>query len=246
MMGVVVVGKLIEALVAEKPVTVDGGKTQPSGIVRRQRQQFMIESNEMRDHILRPAFWEKKCPVDPQVVASDATKPSQLDRIGEKSDRREERVQTVIIWTDQINNLEETEQLNRGEAWRDGFSSRGGYSGGNDNGNGYRPGGFRPEKWKHELYQEVNRDPTPSNEDDIMVVMTMAMDISKSCIKAWKHSCLVGKLSNLHGLSCFWCYQCFHKLFPSINGLCLFGTNSSADCKFYISSSIKLPDNQRV
>ena len=66
---------------------------------------------------------------------------------------------------------------NKIEARRDGFSSRARYGGSGGNNNyrgrdkfngkqGYRPIKTRMEKWKHDLYQEVNKDPIPKNEDD--------------------------------------------------------------------------------
>lgn len=66
---------------------------------------------------------------------------------------------------------------NKGEARRDDFSFRGRYGGsggrssyrgrdGFSGRQGYHPSKTRIEKWKHDLYQEVDKDPTPKNEDE--------------------------------------------------------------------------------
>lgn len=69
-------------------------------------------------------------------------------------------------------------EVNKGDTLRDNFSSRDRY--GNRSGNyrgrdrftarqGYRAKtGGRVEKWKHDLYDEANRSPSPKNEEDVI------------------------------------------------------------------------------
>ena len=66
-------------------------------------------------------------------------------------------------------------EANKGEAHRGSFSSRDRYGGNSNyrgrerfNGTrGYHPGGgVRVEKWKHDLFEEGNRSPTPKKEED--------------------------------------------------------------------------------
>ncbi|XP_020234681.1 uncharacterized protein LOC109814623 [Cajanus cajan] len=121
----------------------------------------------------RPAFREKKIPADSgdaNLAAVVEVKSSQIER----NDRKEERGSNLHRLDRPEKRFADDRAPNKGEARRDGFPSRGRY-GGNDsykgrdkfNGRqGYRPGYIRTEKWKHDLYQEVNKDPIPQNEDD--------------------------------------------------------------------------------
>ncbi|XP_020210278.1 pre-mRNA-splicing factor CWC25 isoform X1 [Cajanus cajan] len=128
----------------------------------------------------RRAFREKKIPVDstnanpPALVA---VKSSQTDHLPERNERKEERSSNPHHLDRPEKQITEDRALNKSEARRDGFSSRGRYGGsggisnyrGRDKFNGrqgYHPFKTRVEKWKHDLYQEVNKDPIPKNEDD--------------------------------------------------------------------------------
>ncbi|QHO35898.1 uncharacterized protein DS421_9g279260 [Arachis hypogaea] len=128
----------------------------------------------------RPAFREKKIPVDSGEV-NPATrmvvKAVHTDQSSERNERKEEK-------SSNPNHMDRPEKQNaddrlpnRTEARRDGFSSRVRYGANGGNGNyrgrdrfhgrqGYQPTKTRAEKWKHDLYQEVNKDPTPKNDDD--------------------------------------------------------------------------------
>ncbi|KAL4288984.1 hypothetical protein AHAS_Ahas19G0340800 [Arachis hypogaea] len=128
----------------------------------------------------RPAFREKKIPVDSGEV-NPATrmvvKAIHTDQSSERNERKEEK-------SSNPNHMDRPEKQNaddrlpnRTEARRDGFSSRVRYGANGGNGNyrgrdrfhgrqGYQPAKTRAEKWKHDLYQEVNKDPTPKNDDD--------------------------------------------------------------------------------
>lgn len=124
----------------------------------------------------RPAFREKKIPVDPKdanPAATEIIKSSQTDHhSAERNERREER-----IYNSRHSDRPEKQNVGdrgagKNEARRDVFPFRGRYNNnyrGRDNFNGregFRPGKTGIDKWKHDLYQEVNKDPIPKNEDD--------------------------------------------------------------------------------
>ncbi|TKY51039.1 hypothetical protein E2542_SST22546 [Spatholobus suberectus] len=128
----------------------------------------------------RRAFREKKIPVDsadanpPEMVA---VKSSHTDHPPERNERKEERSSNPHHLDRPEKQIAEDRAPNKSEAGRDGFSSRARYGGSGGNSNyrgrdkfngrqGYRPIKTRIEKWKHDLYQEVNKDPIPKNEDD--------------------------------------------------------------------------------
>ena len=98
----------------------------------------------------RPAFREKKIVVDSGDANVAAVKSSQ----------KEER----------NSNPQHLDRPEKHFADDKGEARRGRRYGGNDSYkgrdkfNGRR--GYRSEKWKHDLYQEVNKDPIPQNEDD--------------------------------------------------------------------------------
>jgi len=129
----------------------------------------------------RRAFREKKIPVDsadanPAPIV--AVKSSHTEHFMERNERKEERSSNPHHLDRPEKQITEDRALNKSEARRDGFSSRArfGGSGGDSNYRGrdklngrqqvHRPVKSRVEKWKHDLYQEVNRDPIPKNEDD--------------------------------------------------------------------------------
>ncbi|KAL5139948.1 hypothetical protein HKD37_10G029743 [Glycine soja] len=95
----------------------------------------------------------------------------------ERNERKEERSSNPHHLDRPEKQIAEDRTPNKTEARRDGFSSRARYGGSGGNSNyrgrdkingrqGYRPIKMRMEKWKHDLYQEVNKDPIPKNEDD--------------------------------------------------------------------------------
>ncbi|XP_054778704.1 uncharacterized protein LOC129286721 [Prosopis cineraria] len=128
----------------------------------------------------RPAFREKKIPADlgdANPAATEDLKSSQTYYLPERNERRDDR-------SSNFRHLDRTEKQlavdsapNKGEARRDDFSLRGRYQGGGGGGNyrgrdrfngrqGYHSSKPRIEKWKHDLYQEIDQDPIPKNEDD--------------------------------------------------------------------------------
>ncbi|XP_061354476.1 uncharacterized protein LOC133299074 isoform X2 [Gastrolobium bilobum] len=125
----------------------------------------------------RPAFREKKIPVD-LGDADPAVKSGQIDHPPERNERREERSSNPRQLDRPEKQFADDRAPNKGEARRDGFPLRGRYGGNGDDGNyrgrdkfngrqGYRPIKTQTEKWKHDLYQEVNKDHIPQkNEDD--------------------------------------------------------------------------------
>ncbi|MED6123083.1 hypothetical protein PIB30_045959 [Stylosanthes scabra] len=129
----------------------------------------------------RPAFREKKIPVDSGEV-NPATrvvvKPtSHTDFSSERNERKEEKSSNPNHMDRPEKQKADDRLPNRTEARRDGFSSRVRYGANGGNGNyrgrdrfhgrqGYQPTKTRAEKWKHDLYQEVNKDPKPKSEDD--------------------------------------------------------------------------------
>lgn len=140
----------------------------------------------------RPAFREKK--LSPELVdvagavATESAKPSHLDRPVMGSMRREEKGGYRLHGSDKAErSVKEANERtaragdggpHRGEIQRVGYSSRerfnaGGGSRGRERFNGRygdrnqdRQGGFHVEKWKHDLFDEANRSPTPKNEED--------------------------------------------------------------------------------
>ncbi|KAK7308113.1 hypothetical protein VNO77_41709 [Canavalia gladiata] len=125
----------------------------------------------------RPAFREKKITVDSadaNPAATVAVKSSQINHPPERNGRKEERNSNPHHLDRPEKQFADNRVPNKGEARRDGFPSRGRY-GGNanyrgrdkfDGRQGYRPSKTQTEKWKHDLYQEVSKDPIPQNEDD--------------------------------------------------------------------------------
>ncbi|PON90545.1 Btz domain containing protein [Trema orientale] len=131
----------------------------------------------------RPAFREKKILVDSELADRAATvtsKSSNLERPAEES-LKEERGRSARHLDRSEKPFAGDRAPNRREPPRGGFPSReryrGGGAGGDGNGNyrrrdgfsgghGFHASGTRVEKWKHDLYQEANRSPTPKNEED--------------------------------------------------------------------------------
>ncbi|KAI4298558.1 hypothetical protein L6164_032105 [Bauhinia variegata] len=128
----------------------------------------------------RPAFSEKKIPVDTgddNPAATETTKSSQVDFSLETNESRQERSSNPHSLDRHEKRYAEDRRPNKGEAKRDGFSSRGRYGGSSGFSNyrerdrfsgrqGYRPSKTRIDKWKHDLYQDINNEPIPKNDDD--------------------------------------------------------------------------------
>ncbi|CAJ1924697.1 unnamed protein product [Sphenostylis stenocarpa] len=127
----------------------------------------------------RPAFRENKIPMDSgdaNLAAAVAVKSSQIDHPLGRNDRKKEERSSNLHHLDRPEKpLADDRAPNKVGARRDGFPSRGRRYGGNDsyrgrdkfNGRqGYRPDKTQTEKWKHDLYQDVSKDPIPHNEDD--------------------------------------------------------------------------------
>ncbi|KAJ1381624.1 UmuC domain [Sesbania bispinosa] len=125
----------------------------------------------------RPSFREKKILVesgDANPAATVAVKSSQIDHPPVRNERKEERSSNPHHLHRPEKQFTGDRAPHKGEARRDGFPSRGKYRG-NDNyrgrdkfieSHGYHPTKTQTEKWKHDLYQEVNKDTVPQNEDD--------------------------------------------------------------------------------
>ncbi|XP_058069856.1 uncharacterized protein LOC131218954 [Magnolia sinica] len=140
----------------------------------------------------RPAFREKKIPAEPGnpagAAATESVKQTRFDRPTFNNIKREERgghtphgsdkPEKPLIETDEKNARTEDRAPPRGEMPRGGFPSRERFgSGGSFRGrdrfggrygerNQHRQGAVRVEKWKHDLFDEANRSPTPKNEED--------------------------------------------------------------------------------
>ncbi|EYU39066.1 hypothetical protein MIMGU_mgv1a012397mg [Erythranthe guttata] len=115
----------------------------------------------------RPSFREQKTPAD----AEKATNPNQ-DHPAESGRRRNERVYSSRHSDKPERSFAGERELNKAQrvSSRSNFSSGDRYREGGDRftaRQGYnRPSGARVEKWKHDLYHEANRSPTPKNEED--------------------------------------------------------------------------------
>ncbi|KAF7840738.1 nuclear speckle splicing regulatory protein 1 isoform X1 [Senna tora] len=125
----------------------------------------------------RPAFREKKIPIDPAdtiLAPEEALKSTGADYPPKRNERREERSSNPRHLDRPEKQYAGDRAPNKGDARRDDFSLRGRYGGsgnyrGRDRFNGrqgYHPSKTRTEKWKHDLYQEVDKDPIPKNEDE--------------------------------------------------------------------------------
>ncbi|KAI4295767.1 hypothetical protein L6164_035777 [Bauhinia variegata] len=130
----------------------------------------------------RPAFREKKILVDtgdgnPAAAVTAKSSQGQGDRPLERNERRQERSSNPHSLDRHEKQYAQDRGPNKGEARRDGFSSRGRYGGSGGNNNyrerdrfggrqGYLPSKTRIDKWKHDLYEDVNNEPVPKNDDE--------------------------------------------------------------------------------
>ncbi|XP_022725770.1 hepatoma-derived growth factor-related protein 2-like [Durio zibethinus] len=134
----------------------------------------------------RPAFSEKKIPAATQSTDNTTKEPEKASHSGHHvigserrhvigSERRVDRDRNPQH-LDRQDRLTAGDQVpNRREAPRGGFSSRErpGVGGGDfrrrdrfSGRQGYRSGGTRVEKWKHDLFDEANKSPPRKNEED--------------------------------------------------------------------------------
>lgn len=130
----------------------------------------------------RPAFREKKITVDNEsgekaAMVSESKKSSDPHQPQEGRERREERGRDTR-YSEKLNkHVNGDMATKRDEVKRGGYPARERYGNGSGGGNyrgrdrfggrqGYRASGTRVEKWKHDLFHEANRSPTPKNEED--------------------------------------------------------------------------------
>ncbi|KAL5988209.1 hypothetical protein ACLOJK_035972 [Asimina triloba] len=141
----------------------------------------------------RPAFREKKMALESEnatvVAAAESSKPTRFIRPLPDNTRREikegyhshgtdNNPERPHVETDGRNTRTGDRAPHRGEARKGGFPSKERFGSsrsfrGRDRLGGrygernqHRQSGFHVEKWKHDLFDEANRSPTPKNEDD--------------------------------------------------------------------------------
>lgn len=133
--------------------------------------------------VRKRSFQEKKEPDASEKlnkVAEDPVKVNPKEHSVLESDKRDERGSHTSRHADQPSRVfAGDKEANKGEGLRGYLSSRDRY--GNRSGNyrggdrfssrgSYRPTstGGRVDKWKHDLYDEANRSPSPKNEEDVV------------------------------------------------------------------------------
>ncbi|XAR52925.1 hypothetical protein NMG60_11021260 [Bertholletia excelsa] len=123
----------------------------------------------------RPSFTEKKLPADPQTegkAEAETLKPTHPERPLLGRERKEERGGHTLRYSDRPDKpFSGNRDTTRGSfPSRERYDGGGGYYRGRERFGGrrgnYRPSGGRVEKWKHDLFEEANRSPTPKNEED--------------------------------------------------------------------------------
>ncbi|XP_076954867.1 uncharacterized protein LOC143629484 [Bidens hawaiensis] len=122
----------------------------------------------------RPSFRETKLPVN-ESATQGAKESANVERNERKEERRKPLEKPPPDRPDR--RVSGGRDPHRNEAQRMKFQSRvryggsggGGFGGsfrGRDGFNEQRQGGWRAEKWKHDLYDEANKSPTSKNEED--------------------------------------------------------------------------------
>ncbi|KAL0412630.1 UNVERIFIED_CONTAM: hypothetical protein Sradi_1464700 [Sesamum radiatum] len=135
-----------------------------------------MEANPKPSARKRPSFREQKIPADPEKTNKASTAPGMANNQDHalESGRRDEREHASRHSDKPERPFAGDRELNRAQSWRGNFSPRD-RSGANGRYRGrdrfmprqsYRPTGGRVEKWKHDLYTEANRSPSPKNEED--------------------------------------------------------------------------------
>nr|DAD41500.1 TPA_asm: hypothetical protein HUJ06_015823 [Nelumbo nucifera] len=144
---------------------------------------FQLEAEAPPQAKKRPAFREKKMPPDSGaegIKPAESVRPSRPDRPVSGSENREERGGRHFRDMDRDERplTGDRAQPYRSEVQRSGIPPRERFSGGSgfrgrDRYSGrhgeqkqYRHNTYRVEKWKHDLFDEANRSPTPKNEED--------------------------------------------------------------------------------
>ncbi|KAL0348299.1 UNVERIFIED_CONTAM: hypothetical protein Sangu_1057700 [Sesamum angustifolium] len=137
---------------------------------------FEMEANPKPPARKRPSFREQKIPADPEKTNKASTAPGMPNNQDHtlESGRCDEREHASRHSDKPERPFAGDRELNRAHSWRGNFSSRD-RSGTNGRYRGrdrfmprqsYRPTGGRVEKWKHDLYTEANRSPSPKNDED--------------------------------------------------------------------------------
>ncbi|XP_042493427.1 uncharacterized protein LOC122073012 isoform X2 [Macadamia integrifolia] len=142
---------------------------------------FELEAEPPAPSKKRPAFREKKMPPDSDtagsVKATESVKQNLLDCRESGGERKEERGGFSRRDLDRTERScpGDMEPIHRGERVvppRERFRGSGSFRG-RDKFSGrhgekiqYHSNSFRAEKWKHDLFDEANRSPTPKNEED--------------------------------------------------------------------------------
>lgn len=130
----------------------------------------------------RPSFRETKIPVDSEKADKAIEEHSKMNGNSNpalENEKREDRGGNNLRHFERSDRtFAGDREANKGEAWRGNFSSRDRWTssrGGNYRGRerftgrqGYRPMGGRVEKWKHDLFDEANKSPSPKNEDEMV------------------------------------------------------------------------------
>ncbi|KAJ4963041.1 hypothetical protein NE237_022980 [Protea cynaroides] len=141
---------------------------------------FELEAEPPASSKKRPAFREKKMAPDSDTVGSTKAMESDqnlLDHMVSGGEKKEERggLSRCDLDRTERSHPGDREPIHRGERvvpprerFRGSGSFRGRekFSGRQVEKNQYHSSSFRAEKWKHDLFDEANRSPTPKNEED--------------------------------------------------------------------------------
>ncbi|KAL5788079.1 hypothetical protein ACOSP7_005028 [Xanthoceras sorbifolium] len=141
---------------------------------------FKLEADPPAPARKRRAFREEKITLDSENADKTAVESVKMNRT-DRTERREERGRNSH-YSDRVEKPSNGDRFpNRGEAERGGYPyrQRHGGNGGGGGGRGdfrgrdrfdgrqeYRSSGTGGDKWKHDLFQDANRSPTPKDEED--------------------------------------------------------------------------------
>ncbi|CAI9104272.1 OLC1v1002908C1 [Oldenlandia corymbosa var. corymbosa] len=157
------------------------GHGEGSGTWRHDRYSEM--EKDLKSLPRKRAFKEKKDPDEPEkatTVVEDSVKLNPKENLVSENDRRYERGGNTSRHAEQFNRAFGGEKEgDRGDRWRSYSSSRDRYSnrGGNFRGRDqftsrgrHHPAstGGRVDKWKHDLYDEANKSPSPKKDEDLV------------------------------------------------------------------------------
>ncbi|CAI9764436.1 unnamed protein product [Fraxinus pennsylvanica] len=131
---------------------------------------FEMEADQKPPVRKKPSFREQKIPAVPDKTDKGITNSRDLPVDNE---RRVERENVSRNYDRPERSFMGEREAKRGETWRgnssrDGYGASSGLRGRDRFGTRQtdRPTAGRVEKWKHDLYEESNRSPTPKNEED--------------------------------------------------------------------------------